>query len=81
MKEILNQQLIKNYFEHLYVGGYIVDQCFSTFFDSRHPSIVKEQFGGTPCCNLVANISQIQRYAALLELSTSPRLRTTVVDK
>ena len=62
------------------------EQCFSTFFDLRHPSLATEQFGVTPGFNLLLNKHQIQKLAAPLELFTSPkgvaapRLRTTVLD-
>ena len=63
-----------------------LDQCFSTFFDSRHPSLVIEQFGGTPGYNLLVDSCQILKLAAPLELSmapkgsAAPRLRTTDLD-
>ena len=36
-----------------------LDQCFSTFFDLRHPSLAIEQFGGTPGYNLPVNRLQV----------------------
>ena len=61
-------------------------QCFSTFFDSRHPSMAMEQFGGTPGYNLLVNRRQVQKLAAPLELFpapkgfAAPRLRTTEIE-
>ena len=46
------------------------NQWFLTIFDSRHPSLVIEQFGGTANYNLLVNICQAHKLAAL-------RLRTT----
>ena len=60
-----------------------LQQWFSTFFDSRHSSLVLEQFGGTPIYNLPVNRCQVQKLVAPLELftapkgSVAPRLRTT----
>ena len=58
-------------------------QCFSTFLDSRHPSFLIEQFGGTPNYKLSLNGRGINILVAPLELftapkgSSSPLLRTT----
>ena len=52
---------------------YILEQCFSTFFDSWHPSFVKEYFGGTPSFNLTVNKRQVHNLAAPLELFTAPK--------
>ena len=59
---ICKQFLIKVSIDLIYIEGkpvlhdtnifFTIDQCFSTFFDSRHPSLVIEQFGGTPSHNL-----------------------------
>ena len=57
-----------------------LDQWFSTFFDSRHPYLVFQQFGGTPNYNLLVNKGQDQKLAAPLELFAAPRLRTTDLD-
>ena len=63
-----------------------LEQCFSTFFDSRHPSFVLEQFGGTPSFNLPVNRHQVHKLVAPLVLFTAPkgslapRLRTTGLD-
>ena len=45
-----------------------VEQCFSTFFDSRHPSLVIKQYDGTPSYKLLVIGHQIQNLAAPLEL-------------
>ena len=55
----------------------------SMFFDSRHPSLAIDQFGGTPGHNLQVKRDQVQKLAAPLELfgapkdTATPRLRTT----
>ena len=60
-------------------------QCFSTFFDSRHPSFLIEQFGGTPNSILPVNRRQVHKMAAPQEFftapkgSVAPRLRTTAL--
>ena len=48
-------------------------QCFSTFFDSRHPSFGYDQFGGTPSYNSPVNRLQIHKLTAPLELFAAPR--------
>ena len=64
----------------------IVEQCYSTFFYSRHPSLVIEQFGGTLSQNVLVTRRQDQKFAAPLELSTAtkgsaaPCLTITVVE-
>ena len=65
---------------------HLLEQCFSTFFDSRHPSSLNEQFGGTPNYNLPLNRRQIHILAAPQEFftatkgSAATRLRTTVLE-
>jgi len=49
-----------------------LDQCFSTFFDSRHPLLAFKQFGGTPTSNLLVNTSQFRKLAAPIEFSKAP---------
>ena len=67
----------------LYSPHRYIRQWFSTFFDSRYPSFVVEQFGSTPCNNLTVNRRQVQKLAAHLKLftvpngSATPWLRTT----
>ena len=62
-----------------------LEQCFSTFLNSRHPSFVIEQFGGTPSNILLVNSGEVQKLAAPLELftapkgSAAPRLRITAL--
>ncbi len=51
-----------------------LEQCFSTFFDLRHPSLAFQQFDGTPNCILLVNTSKIQNLAAPLEHSAAPRV-------
>ena len=65
--------------------GQTLEQCFSTFFDSRHPFLAIEQFGGTPGYNLLINRRKVQKLAAPQELFTEPKgiaaplLRTTAL--
>ena len=60
-----------------------VKQCFSTFFDSRHPSLALEQFGDT---SILVNRRQIQKLAAPLKVfrgtkgAAAPQLRITDVE-
>ena len=55
-------------------------------FDSQHPSLVTEQFGGTPGYNLIESRCKIQKLVAPLELFrapegyAAPRLRTTEIE-
>ena len=69
-------------FSPFFTAVHDVDQYFSTFFDSRHPSFIIEQFGGTHSFNLPINRRQVQKLAAPLEFfltpkdSMAPRLRT-----
>ena len=43
---------------------FVVSQWFSTFLDSRHPSLVNERFGITPNYNLQVNRYQFQNMAS-----------------
>ena len=64
---------------------YSLLQWFSTFFDSRHPSFVVEQFGGTPSFNLPVDRPEIHKLAAPLMFFMAPKgfaaplLRTTAL--
>ena len=48
-------------------------QCFSTFFDSRHPSFAYEQFGSTPSCNLLVHRRKVHNLSAPQELFAAPK--------
>ena len=48
-------------------------EVFLILFESRHPSLNLEQFGGTPIYNILLNICQAQKLAALQKLSTTPK--------
>ncbi len=50
---------------------------FLAFLNSRHPSLIEEQFGGTPSSNLFVNISQFQKLAPPLELYMAPKGKHT----
>ena len=60
-----------------------LSQCFSTFFDSRHPFLAIEKFGGTPAYNSPVNRRKVQIFTAppyffrAPKGSAAPRLRTT----
>ena len=56
-----------------------LQQCFSTFFDSRHPFLDIEQFGCTPSYNLLVNRRKVHKFAAL-KGSAAPGLRTTALQ-
>ena len=78
------------YYSRLHFRGYLITSVYPSvsqpFFHSRHPSIVLQQFGGTPSYNLLVNMCQFQNLVAPLELFTAPkgaaapRLRTTGLD-
>ena len=53
-----------------------LDQCYSTFFDSRHSFLAIKQFSGTPVYILPVNRRKVQKFAAP-KGSAAPRLRTT----
>ena len=57
-----------------------LSQCFSTFFDSRHPSFLIEQFCSTPNYNSQLNRRQIHKLAAPLEFFTAPKGSATPVE-
>ena len=61
-----------------------LEQCFSTFFDSRRPSFVLLQFGVTLSYNLQVNRCQVHKFAVPLftapKGSAAPRLRTTGLE-
>ena len=60
---------------------------FLNLFDSRHPSVLIEQLGGTPSYNLPSNRRKKLKLAAPLQFftaskgSAAPRLRTTALGK
>ena len=57
-------------------------QWFSTFFDSRHLYLVKEQFGVTPNYNLLVKRHQVQSSVAPPRAFQGTRgLRTTALHE
>ena len=55
------------------------NQCFSTFFESRHLTLVIKQFGGTTSHNLLVNGHQVQNLEAPLKLYGASWLSTTAL--
>ena len=82
-----NLETRKQIFEGRYLRFWVnsLVQCFSTFFDSRHPSFLIEQFGVTHSYNLLLNRRQIHKLGATLKFFTAPKgsvapwLRTTAL--
>ena len=48
-------------------------QCFSTFLDLPHPSLVLKQFWRHPKQQFTCKNSKVKKLAALLELSKAPK--------